>query len=293
MTSDDVSKENSMNFEIKNRFSGAVMFSCELSAEIAGRSYGLKLGFAVRKAIEARAYLAGAYLAGANLAGANLAGAYLARADLARADLADAYLADAYLADADLARADLAGAYLAGAYLARAYLAGANLAGADLARAYLAGANLAGADLARADLAGAYLAGAKNIPETNGSESIQQAPADRRARQQERAARFRERFPDVPVVEHLDATIVALVESGQGKLDMSSWHTCETTHCRAGWAVQLAGEAGKELDSRFGTEDAGRRIYLASTGRVPWFFDSNEGALADMKEQAALLADAS
>ena len=144
-----------MQFDIKSRFSSQVLFSCELTAEIAGQSYGLQLGFAVKKAFEARAHLAGAHLADANLAGAKLAGAYLADANLADANLADANLAGAYLAGANLA-----GAYLAGAYLADAYLAGAHLADAYLADANLAGAYLAGAYLADAYLAGAYLAGA-------------------------------------------------------------------------------------------------------------------------------------
>ena len=145
-----------MQFAIKNRFTGAIQFECELTAEIAGQSHGLQLGFAVKKAFEAHANLAGANLAGANLAGAYLARAYLAGANLADANLADAYLARAYLAganlaDANLARAYLADAYLADAYLARAYLADANLAGANLAGANLARANLADANLADAN----------------------------------------------------------------------------------------------------------------------------------------------
>jgi hypothetical protein len=162
-------------------------------------------------------------------------------------------------------------------------------AGANLADADLAGADLAGADLADAYLAGAYLADARNVPETNGSESVQES-ADIKERQRQRAERFRARFPDVPVVENLDATILQVVESGNGKLQMDTWHTCETTHCRAGWAITLAGEAGKKLEERYGPEDAGRRIYLASTGRCPWFFGSNEDALKDLREQAALQA---
>lgn len=38
-----------MNFQIKNRWTGAVQFECELSAEIAGMSYGLRLGVADMK----------------------------------------------------------------------------------------------------------------------------------------------------------------------------------------------------------------------------------------------------
>jgi len=147
-----------VKFEIKNRWTGAVQYSCELSAEMAGKSYAMQLGFSVKQAVAA-----GANLAGADLARADLADAYLADANLARAYLARANLAGANLAGANLAGANLAGANLAGAYLADANLAGANLARAYLARAnlagaYLADANLAGADLARADLADAYLA---------------------------------------------------------------------------------------------------------------------------------------
>jgi hypothetical protein len=258
-----------MNFQITNRFSGAVMFECELSAEIAGSSYGLRLGFAVKKAVEAGANLADAYLAGANLAGANLARANLARAYLAGANLADAYLAGANLADANLAGANLAGA---------------NLAGANLARAYLADANLARANLA----------GANNVPEDIGS-PLPKDPAKRKAALAERAARFRERNPDVPVVENLDARLLGIIESGAGKLDMARWHGendhwCGTTHCRAGWAIHEAGEKGKALQDKYGPERAGAMIYRASTGRVPHFFASDERALADIREQAALQA---
>ena len=76
--------------QIKNRFTGAVIFEGE---------YG-----SVRDALVA------AVKARANLADADLADAYLARANLARANLADADLAGANLARANLADADLADA---------------------------------------------------------------------------------------------------------------------------------------------------------------------------------------
>ena len=245
---------------IKNRFTGAVLFECEIPPELAAASAPRQLGHAVKEALKARA------------------------------DLAGADLADADLAGADLADADLAGAYLAGAYLAGADLAGANLAGADLAGAYLARAYLARADLAGADLAGAYLARARNVPETNGSESVQSKepePTDRRERQRLRAERFRARNPDVPVIPDLDARILGILESGKGQLRMSAWHTCETTHCRAGWAITLAGEAGKKLEEKYDSHRAGRMIYQASTGRVPHFFASDERAMEDIRQCAA------
>jgi hypothetical protein len=268
-----------MNIQIKHRFTGAVLFDCELPEEIAAQSAGKQLGYAIKEALKARANLAGAYLAGADLAGAYLA---------------DAYLADAYLARANLAGANLAGANLADAYLADAYLAGANLADANLAGAYLAGANLARANLADANLAGAYLAGAnlagaRNVPDgttqTDPPEPyVRGDSAERRAK---RAEKFRQRNPDVPVIAGLDRQILQVIEAGQGSLNMSQWHTCETTHCRAGWAIHLAGEAGEKLEKAHGPHIAGRMIYIASTGRAPHFFATNERAMEDIRASAA------
>ena len=82
--------------EIKNRFTGAIIFECELTAEIAAGSAGLQLGFAVRMAAKADADLSRADLSGANLTRADLAGAYLS----------GAYLTGANLTGADLTRAD-------------------------------------------------------------------------------------------------------------------------------------------------------------------------------------------
>jgi uncharacterized protein YjbI with pentapeptide repeats len=80
-----------MKFEIKHRFSGAVLFSLETDS--------LKL--CVEAAVKSRAYLNGAYLHGADLSGADLSGAYLN---------------GAYLHGADLSGADLSGAYLHGVH---------------------------------------------------------------------------------------------------------------------------------------------------------------------------------
>jgi len=245
-----------MKFEIKNRFTGNVQVTAEIECADDER-YSIKLGLAVKWAINARAYLAGA----------NLAGAYLAGANLARAYLADANLAGAYLAGANLA-----GANLAGAYLARANLAGANLAGAYLAGANLAGANLAGANLARANLAGANLAGA-NLADANLADALKIDPSE------------------IPVIPNIDDTILTAIQSG-GVLDMSNWHGeggwCGTTHCRAGWAIHLGGEKGKALQDKLGPNVAGTLIYEASRpGQpAPWFFDSTEGALADLRKCA-------
>ena len=71
---------------------------------------------------------------------------------------------------------------------------------------------------------------------------------------------------------------------------METWHTCEKKHCRAGWVVALAGDAGRHLESRFDTLLAAMKIYDASDPNFKInpcrFFDSNEDALADMKALA-------
>jgi hypothetical protein len=77
-------------------------------------------------------------------------------------------------------------------------------------------------------------------------------------------------------------------------LAMDTWHTCEKTHCRAGWIVTLAGEAGKRLERFFDTPLAAMKIYDASSSLEKVspvrFFDDNETALADMKRMAELEA---
>jgi len=307
-----------MKFEIKHQLTGATIFKGDYVSMRACVEAAVEARADLADADLGRANLAGADLTDADLTGADLTGAYLAGADLTDADLTGADLTRAYLAGADLTGVDLTGADLADADLGRANLAGANLAGADLAGAdltgaYLAGADLAGADLTGADLAGANLAGvdltgadltgadlaganltgadltgALNVPQNDTSAA---QPGDRKPRAQrlaERAARYREAHPDVPVIEALDAKILAALDSGAGKLDMSDWHICQTTHCRAGWAITLAGERGKALEAEYGSESAGAMIYRASTGRVPYFYDTTDRALQDIRTQAAL-----
>jgi len=97
---------------------------------------------------------------------------------------------------------------------------------------------------------------------------------------------------DIPVIPNIDAKILAAIDAG-GRLDMSAWHGprdewCGTTHCRAGWAVHLAGEKGKKLQDRVGPHLAGLLIYRASRPGMPtpWFFASDENTLADLRRCA-------
>jgi hypothetical protein len=139
-----------VKIEIKNRFTGSIIFSYEKENNTVKDT--------VLKALEEKTNLYGANLVRANLDGANLYGA-----NLVRANLDGANLDGANLVRANLVRANLDGANLVRANLDGANLDGANLDGANLDGANLDGANLDGANLVRANLYGANLDGA-NLP---------------------------------------------------------------------------------------------------------------------------------
>lgn len=162
--------------------------------------------------------------------------------------------------------ADLEGANLRGANLQWAYLRGANLQGADLRGANLQGAMLAQAHLQGADLFEAVLTEAE----------LQKADL------------HRAKLPTgIPAIKNIDAAILKAIEEG-GILDMSRWHACETMHCRAGWAIHLAGKAGYALEEKLvSSSAAGALIYAASESHpVPNFDATNEAAMNDIKKRA-------
>lgn len=93
-------------------------------------------------------------------------------------------------------------------------------------------------------------------------------------------------LPDVPAIENIH-TRVFEAASAPNALDMWDWHRCETTHCRAGWVVHLAGDAGYRLEDKVGTDGAALLIYRASapetTIHKASFHTTDEAALADMR----------
>ncbi len=177
------------------------------------------------------------------------------------ANLSGADLSRANLSGADLFGANLSGSDLSGANLSKAALSWANLSWANLSRSDLSGANLSWVNLSGSDLFGLNLS-RSDLSGANG-------------------------LPEVAPVENLDAKILAAIQSG-GALDMGDWHTCATTHCRAGWAVVLAGAKGVELENQLGSNAAGALIYAASRpGKaVPDFFATAENAMKSIQEDA-------
>jgi uncharacterized protein YjbI with pentapeptide repeats len=193
----------------------------------------------------------------------SLSGAVLRGAVLSDADLRGAVLRGAVLSDAVLSGAVLRGAVLRDADLSGAVLRDADLSGAVLRDAVLSGADLSGAVLRDAVLSGAVLSG---------------------------AVLRDEQLDGVPLIPGIHRAVYEAA-SKPDALNMSSWHTCDTTHCRAGWVVALAGAGGKALEWAMGTPAAAAVIYMRSDpklDRVPDFYASNDDALEDMKRLAEL-----
>ena len=152
---------------------------------------------------------------------------------------------------ADLSRADLSYADLS-----RADLSYADLSHADLSYANLSGAQLSYAGLSRANLSGAQLGGADFMPPTSWTKK-----AD----------------PELP------GRIAAQVLNG-GTLEMSAWHSCETTHCLAGWAIHLSGRAGYLLEEATSPSVAGAMLIPRA---AHLFYATNDEALEWLKAQLA------
>ena len=95
-----------MKYEIKNRFSGEIQFIAEIDCD-ENTEKSIKIGLAVKWAIENKANLYKADLRLADLSKANLSEADLRLADLYKADLYKANLSEADLSEANLSEANL------------------------------------------------------------------------------------------------------------------------------------------------------------------------------------------
>ncbi len=90
---------------------------------------------------------------------------------------------------------------------------------------------------------------------------------------------------EFPIIHNIHQQVLAVATQKSDSLNMRTWHTCNTTHCRAGWVVILAGEDGKKLEEQTSTLFAAMQIYKASSPiRVSptRFFETNDEAIADM-----------
>jgi hypothetical protein len=93
----------------------------------------------------------------------------------------------------------------------------------------------------------------------------------------------------VPVIEGIHNKVLTAIESPGHDLEMGSWHSCETTHCRAGWVVHLAGKEGYELERKTSTAFAAMQIYDKSSEikvSTTRFYEDNKKAMDDIKRCA-------
>ena len=94
--------------------------------------------------------------------------------------------------------------------------------------------------------------------------------------------------PSTPVIPSIHRTVFEAASKPEA-LRMDTWHTCENTHCWAGWVVTLAGAEGKKLEQFFDTPLAAMKILDASSP-IPvspvHFFETNDDALWHMKKLA-------
>ena len=99
-------------------------------------------------------------------------------------------------------------------------------------------------------------------------------------------------MPEIPKIENIHQRVLEAV-ANEKTFNMEGWHNeteCGTTHCRGGWVITLAGEAGKKLEAHTSPEFAAMQIYKASSVikvSPVRFYETNEVALADIKRCAA------
>lgn len=146
---------------------------------------------------------------------ANLSEVDLQGVDFRRLGFENINLEHACLRGANLRHSYLKEINLKNADLRNVKLLGANLENSDLRHSCLKGSNLVDANLKGVDLMGADL---RDVVATTIT-------------------------PDNLGLEHDSELIMKVAEAAlkdSASLDMSRWHTCETSHCLAGWAIHLA-----------------------------------------------------
>jgi uncharacterized protein YjbI with pentapeptide repeats len=226
--------------------------------------------------------LSGCDLSGCDLRDCNLSGCDLRDCNLSHSNLSYSNLSGSNLSYSDLRDSDLSGCDLRGCDLSGCDLRDCNLSHSNLSHSNLSDCDLSGCDLSDCDLSGCDL----SYSNLSGCDL---SGCDLRGGVFTNAIFARTVGVTAPVIPHLDAAILAAINGHPERLDMGSWHSCETTHCRAGWAIQLAGLPGRMLEDRIGPAAAGALIYAASRpGQpIPNFHESQDGALADLQAWAA------
>ena len=158
----------------------------------------------------------------------------------------------------DLQELDFSRSNFSGAYFSGANFTDANFTDANFLRANFSFANFSGANFSHANFSLANFSDAVGLPPS-------------------------------PIIENIDKKLLKILESEENSLDMYAWHTCETTHCRAGWYIVLAGDEGRKLEEELRTNVAGALIFHASypKKRIPDWCADNDDALEDIRRNAS------
>ena len=94
-------------------------------------------------------------------------------------------------------------------------------------------------------------------------------------------------MPPIPKIKNIHSKVYRAAKR-KGALDMGLFHGCETTHCRAGWVIHLAGKTGYALEKFCGPALAAILIYRESGYEIDreMFYCNEFYALDDMKRLA-------
>lgn len=145
-----------------------------------------------------------------------------------------------------LSYADLPGANLHGCDLTDVVFEFAHLNGAGLSRTNLTRARLCGADLGFANLKCTILHRAQMAATPPPAFAVRLNGADLSPAEGTFDPHFSLGTPP-PDPDLMRRVMQAVLQPGA--LNMRRWHTCDTRHCLAGWAIHLAGPAGYVLES--------------------------------------------
>lgn len=164
-----------------------------------------------------------ANFSGIDLRGFDFTNVNFNKANLAGADFSNSKLAYARFSHANCSGANFSGANCKGITASHANFSGANFSGANLNQADLPNSDFSGADFSDADLYETHFSGAKLED-----------------------AKF---SPDLANLHkpELILEIRDMVIADDNTLDMRAWHTCDSTHCIAGWAAFLHPK-GREME---------------------------------------------
>ena len=90
------------------------------------------------------------------------------------------------------------------------------------------------------------------------------------------------KIKSIDPIEKIYTKLLAKITSQGCYLDMSTWHTCETVHCEAGWIVTMH-PMGIELENFFGSTPFAAKLILQKSAPnmpLPNFYCDNESAMA-------------